>query len=121
MKAALPVLAFALTLSASCKSHEPVGGQIHDKIEITALVTAVDLPKRELTLKDKEGGEVVVEASEGVRNLNQVKVGDEVAVTYAEQVSWKVLPAGSASPGVATDAKMDRAAPGAKPGGKLGR
>jgi len=121
MKAFLPGIAFALTLLASCKSHEPVAGQIQDKVEVTSLVTAVDMPKRDLTLKSKDGTEVVVHASDSVRNLSSVKVGDEVAVSYTEQVSWKVLPAGSAAPGMSTDAKLDRAAPGEKPGGKLGR
>jgi len=121
MKAILPVLTFALSLLASCKSPEPVAGQVQDQIEVTALVSAVDLAKRELTLEGKDGVQAVVEVSESVRNLGAVKVGDEVAVSYTEQVSWKVRPAGEASPGMASGAEMNRAAPGAKPGGKVGR
>ncbi len=121
MKAALHGIAFTLTLLASCKSSEPVAGQVQDKVEVTALVTAVDLPKRELTLKGKDGVATIVEVSESVHNLDAVKVGDEVAVSYTEQVAWKVRPAGEASPGMASGAEVTRAEAGAKPGGTVGR
>ena len=50
---------------------------------VTAVVTAVDLNTRQVTLTGPNGS-VTVHASDQVTNLDQLKVGDKVAATYYE-------------------------------------
>ena len=120
MRSLVSAAVLALTLFAGCKSEEPVSGKLEDSVELRALVTAIDLPQRLLTLKGDDGVEVVVEASEAVRNLAQIEVGDQVVVSYTAAVSWLVRSAGEGAPGVAAGATLERAAPGEKPGGRAG-
>jgi len=54
---------------------------------VTALVQAVDLKNRVVTLTGPEGNTFSVLVDEKVKNLPQVKVGDLLAVTYYESVA----------------------------------
>ena len=51
-------------------------------ISATATVKALDLEKRELTLKDPLGNETTVTVDKAVKRLDEVKVGDEVTAKY---------------------------------------
>ena len=53
---------------------------------ITAVVTAIDLNTRQVTLRGQKGTTVTVHVSDKVKNLDQLKVGDKVAATYYESV-----------------------------------
>lgn len=59
---------------------------------LTAEVTAIDLAKREVTLKGPDGNEVTVTAGDAVKRLNEVKVGDFVRVDYLISVAAEVRP-----------------------------
>jgi Cu/Ag efflux protein CusF len=87
------------------------------KQTVTATVEAVDSKTRMVTLRGEDGGAVRFKAGEDVRNLEQVKVGDRVAVDYYESVAIKVQPPGEAVNEVRT--ADDRAEPGEKPGGMV--
>jgi hypothetical protein len=88
------------------------------KQTMTATVTAVDPKTRMVTLKDVDGDTAVTfKASDEVRNLDQVKVGDRLNVEYYESVAIKVQPPGEAVNDVR--AAVDRAQPGEKPGGMV--
>jgi Cu/Ag efflux protein CusF len=52
---------------------------------ITAVVTAIDLNTRQVTLRGPRGS-VTIHVSDQVKNLDQLKVGDKVAATYYESV-----------------------------------
>lgn len=106
--------AFALLAGCAGSSQKPAG-RMEDVTELQATVTAVDLPHRLVTLKGEGVDEVVVEASDAVKNLDQVKVGDVVAVSYTEALAWQVRPAGQGGPGVGTGEDVTTAPPGAKP------
>jgi hypothetical protein len=54
---------------------------------LTAEVTAVNLDKREVTLKGPEGNEVTITAGEAVKRLDEVKVGDLVRVDYLVSIA----------------------------------
>jgi len=97
MKRKLPVLAaIALGLSvcmpavAQTTANKPA--QIKDAeavsslVTVTALVQAVDLKNRVVTLTGPEGNTFSVLVDEKVKNLPQVKVGDLLAVTYYESI-----------------------------------
>jgi hypothetical protein len=58
----------------------------------------------------------VFRAGDEVRNLAQVKRGDQVQATYYESLVIQVLKPGSAKPGIETASDVDRAEAGEKPG-----
>jgi len=51
-------------------------------VSVTAKVEALDLEKREITLKGPLGNVVTLVADQRVKRLNEVKVGDEVTADY---------------------------------------
>ncbi len=88
------------------------------KQTMTATVTAVDPKTRMITLRDVDGETAVTfKASQEMRNLEQLKVGDRVTVEYYESVAIQVQPPGD--PVNDVRAAVDRAEPGDKPGGVL--
>lgn len=120
MRRQLFAVVMTLALLGGCATQKP-SGRMEDVIEAHATVTAVDLPQRRVTLKGEQGTDIVVEASDQVRNLDQIKVGDQVIISYTEALAWQVKPADQGAPGVSTETGMTRAKPGDKPGGKVDR
>jgi len=110
------------TLAAGCahKNQMP-SGRMEDVVKARATVTAIDLPNRIVTLKDEKGAVIVLEVPDTVKNLAQVKVGDEVITSYTEAVAWQVKPAGQGTPGVSAQDSMTTAPPGTRPGATVGR
>ncbi|HKW00929.1 MAG TPA: hypothetical protein VJN96_13975 [Vicinamibacterales bacterium] len=51
-------------------------------VTVTAKVTAIDLAKREVTLKGPLGNSETVVVGDQVQRLNEVKIGDDVTVKY---------------------------------------
>jgi ribosomal 50S subunit-recycling heat shock protein len=94
-------------------------GKTEEVTEARATVTAIDLQKRRVSLKEADGAQVVVQAGDAVKNLDQIKVGDEVVVSYTEALAWQVKPAGQGAPGVTSTENVSSAQPGEKPGGSL--
>jgi hypothetical protein len=121
MKLRIVAVGMALALFAGCAATQKPSGRMEDVVEARATVTAVDLPQRVVTLQGERGDEFVVQATDEVRNLDQVKVGDEVVVSYTEAVAWQVKPASAGAPGVSTEEAVTRAKPGDKPGGRVGQ
>ena len=70
-----------------------------------------------VTLERADGSLIKFRASDEVRNLPQVKVGDEVSVTYYEALAYEVKKPGEAAPGAAVAEGLERAELGEKPGG----
>ncbi len=87
---------------------------------MTATVTAIDQATREVTLRKDDGTEVTFVASEDVKNLAQVEVGDVLHAVYAEALAYEVRKGGTAA--APTTAIAGAAAePGQRPGGALAR
>ena len=103
----------AFGLLAACQT-EPA--TVERTSEATATVTAIDLPERLVTLRGPEGNLFTVQASEEVRNLPQLEVGDRVVVRYYEAIAAEMAKPGQEASASAT---AMRAPPGAKPGGEL--
>jgi len=88
-------------------------------VQATATVMAIDKATRTVTLKGPQRTVDVV-AGDDVKNFDQIKVGDTVNVTYVEALTLELKK---------TKGKLDmkaetgavRAAPGATPGGAVGR
>jgi Cu/Ag efflux protein CusF len=83
-------------------------------VTITATVAALDLASRMVTLKGPKGNTVTFRADDRVKNLPQVKVGDEVVAEYYESVAIQVMKPGEVQAGTAGAAAT--AKPGEKPG-----
>jgi hypothetical protein len=121
MKIHALIAAMTVVLLAACASPEKPSGRMEDVVESRATITAVDRSRRLVTLRDESGGEMVVEATDAVRNFDQIQVGDEVVVAYTEALAWQVKPAGEGALGVSTDEGVTRAKPGEKPSATVGR
>jgi len=111
----MPLIVVALGLLFGCQSSSKPAmvEQIH---EISATVTAVDVPGRLVTLKGPEGKLFTVEAGEEVRNLPQVQVGDRVVVSYYEAIAAELAKSGQQA---SASAEVTRAPLGARPGAGL--
>jgi len=128
MKKLIAVLsALSLVMVLSCQSMgmkqsgtmKPEEIKKESVVKVTATVTAVDLKNRIVTLKGENGNSVDVLVGDDVKNLAQVKVGDELVVSYKEAVSVKILKSSDVplSRDVTSDVKT--AEPGQKPAGTL--
>jgi len=102
------------------KKAEPPSWKTSSAVEETATVEAVDQSTRMVTLKGPKGNSVTFKAGEEVRNLAQVKVGDEVRFGYYESLDVRVLKEGEAFPASGESSAMVRAKPGEKPAGIVG-
>lgn len=89
--------------------------------EMVAIVERVDPVKRTISLKGARGNVVTMEVGESVRNLPQVKVGQRVAVTYAQALALELRKGGPGLRERADRETVTRAAPGERPAGALGR
>ena len=82
----------------------------------TAMVEAIDLKSRMVTLKDKDGNLWDIKVDAKVKNLPQVKVGDEVVAKYHESVVVQMASPGTPT-GVTTTDTITKAKLGEKPAG----
>lgn len=84
-------------------------------VKITAVVTDIDVANRLVTLKDSDGNEETIQVGPEVRNLPQVKKGDQVIVTYYESTVFQLYKPGEVKPGAGAAEVAARAEPGEKP------
>jgi hypothetical protein len=109
--------AAASALSMAAEQGDAKGGAVVVTQSAHAKATVVDIKKkeRELTLRDEQGNEVVVVASNKIRNFAQIEKGDVIEVDYQRAAASeleKISEMNSAS--ATTD--VQRAPAGAKPG-----
>ncbi|WER47068.1 hypothetical protein CupriaWKF_05750 [Cupriavidus sp. WKF15] len=89
-------------------------------VKSTATITAIDAATRTVSLKNKQGKVTDIHVGDEVRNFDQLRVGDVVTAEYKEALSV-ALTKQSGMRSSTERAIEDRAAPGAKPGGVVGR
>jgi hypothetical protein len=85
----------ATPVPAAAPAAAPRGETVVATVEVTAIVSAIDHKTRAVTLKKEDGTEVTFVASEDVKNLPQVKVGDTLHVVYAEALAYEVRKGGT--------------------------
>ncbi|MBE2295751.1 MAG: hypothetical protein IAF00_12410 [Phycisphaerales bacterium] len=61
-----------------------------ETVTTTATVRAIDLKNRLVTLKPKSGQPFTIHAGDEVRNLSQVRVGDQVVMKYTEAMAVRI-------------------------------
>ncbi|HTN94763.1 MAG TPA: hypothetical protein VMJ33_09290 [Gallionella sp.] len=88
---------------------------ISQSVSAKATIVKVDRKTREITLRDEQGNQETVVASDDVRNFNQIKKGDIIEVQYHRAAASALQKAGDATAaGESTD--VMRAKAGEKPG-----
>ncbi len=88
--------------------------------KVTATITAIDAPSRKVTLKTPAGKVVDMTVGDDARNFDQLRVGDKVTVEYNEALTVS-LKKGAGAASMQEREISERAAPGDKPGGRMGR
>lgn len=106
----------AVVMVAGCSSSSPKGVVSQQVVTGTARVEALDLTMRRIVLRRPDGAVLRFKVSDEARNLSQVKVGDEVKVSFYESLAWEVKKPGEATAGAALTGEVARAKPGEKPG-----
>ena len=87
-------------------------------VSAQATIVGINYDTREVTLEipNKPGDNFVdVVVSDDVKNLSQIRFGDQVTVEYIETVSVTLFRAGEVKPGVDVTVAAANAAPGARP------
>ena len=91
------------------------GGEVVKTTRINATVTGIDTAKRKVTLVTKDGEKFAVKAGPEVVNFDQIRIGDQLKVTYVEETVIRM-----AKPGEKVDDEaygtLGIAKLGAKPG-----
>lgn len=82
---------------------------------VAATVTKIDLKNRKVTLKGPDGKSETIKVPDSVRNLPQVKVGDQVVVAYQESIGYQVKRAKDGAMGVVVAQDAARAKEGDMP------
>jgi len=106
----------APTIEAGMISTDKGGGR-EQAVTISATVEQVDAKARKVTLKGYDGTSETVTVGDEVRNLDQVKKGDAVVVTYYHSVAFEVLKPGEKRPVATAGEGIARAEKGDRPGG----
>jgi hypothetical protein len=97
------------------------GVKVSDEVSASATVVAIDHKKRTVTLRGPEGNQETFTVGPEVRNLPQVRKGDQVVATYYESVALKLRKPGEATPGVVAAEDAVTAPPGSMPGAAAGQ
>ncbi len=111
--AAVVAMSF-LTFAAVSEGAEGIGRS--ELVTVRAVVTAVDQENRMVALMGPDGNQFVVKAGDEVRNLPQVKPGDQVAVRYYQSLLVQMAKPGEQPMSTVTQG-TERAMPGEMPGG----
>jgi hypothetical protein len=90
-------------------------------ITATATVQSINHRTRMVTLRRSDGERIRFHVGDEVRNLSQVRRGDQVNITYYQSVALRLRKPGSAKRGVTVDTGAARAEPGELPAGAVAR
>lgn len=125
MRATLAMMAAAFGVTLGCAGSDPepetAALPIYEsskEVSTVATVQAINLERRQVTLKGPHGNTITCVVDDRVRNLPQLQVGDRVSVTYIEATAVEVVK----KTGEATESVvMERAPEGETPKGKYTR
>ena len=115
MSKILPALALCLALAAwlgACTTTARTEETLRD----TATVESVDLSRRLVTVTDSRGTTQTMEVAPEVKNLAQLKPGDQITVAFKRALAAQIKKPGEASTSSEARQSMSTAQPGAKPG-----
>ena len=107
--------------SAMVVASAPGTGTVARKVTVKATVESIDLANRQVTLKGPRGNVFPLTVDPQVRNLEQVKVGDQVVVRYFEALSLTLKKNGKELRGSTEQTDAVRTSKGDRPGGAVAR
>jgi len=93
---------------------EPGKAAVMETVKVTAGVAAIDKATRTVTLKTAKGKMLDVVAGPEVKNFDQIKVGDQLVVQYAQALTLEVKKGGGVRE-ITQDSGAVKAKPGEKP------
>jgi hypothetical protein len=108
------MLSFVSTAAMSADTTLP-SAEVIEAITAGATVTAVDKAKRTYTVTGQKGKSHTFTAGADMQNFDQIKVGDKVDASYAEEASISVNKTGL-TPIIAEKTTVARADKGGRPG-----
>lgn len=94
-------------------------GMVGQKVTVVAVVEAVDLATRQVTLRGPQGNTQTITVGEEVRNLPQVKVGDRVVTEFYQGLAMALTPSSTSVRKRVDTTTEQRAALGQKPAGMV--
>src|SRR6185503_9767982 len=99
---------------AAAAVSEPAGGGTlaEGMVQAEAIVEDVDVKERRVSLRGSDGDVVDLYVGADVKNLPQVRKGDQVIATYYESIGIKVLKKNEGSPGITSAEDVRTANPG---------
>jgi hypothetical protein len=109
------MMATSVPVVAQGPPAEKPAAVVADLVVVTATVEAIDHAKRRVTLKGPEGRTKTIKVGEAVKNLDQVKKGDQVTAEYFEETAIFVRTA-QEQPTAREAALVEVAPRAAKPG-----
>jgi hypothetical protein len=99
----------------------PVGINSATLIEATATVTAVDMERHLVTIQGPQGNSAVIQVTDQVKNLPQVKIGDVVDIQYYRSAIAELVKVDENTTLDTTVSGVKATRPeGEKPGGAIG-
>lgn len=126
MKLSIKVLAASLLIvlmSVTAHAEDKAAGDEKPMVQdvallaIEATVENIDRQARQVTLKGKEGKTVTFSLDEDAGKLDEIDVGDLVAIDYLEAVTIQVFEADEIEPGAVAEDIVAKSEPGEKPAG----
>ena len=86
------LLVSTLAVSVVAQEKKPLSAEESILVTVTATVQAIDVAKREVTLKGPLGNAVTFTVDKRVKRLDEVKVGDEVTADYYISIAGELRP-----------------------------
>ena len=111
---ATPLWAQQAPTGGTVVASEPGKAAAMDTVKLTAGVAAIDKATRTVTLKTAKGKKLDVVAGPEVKNFDQIKVGDQLVVQYAQALTLEVKKGGGVREST-QDAGSAQAKAGEKP------
>ena len=112
---AFPALAQQAPAAAKVTVNEPGKVGVAETVKLTAGVVGIDKASRTITLKTASGKILDLVAGEDVKNFDQIKVGDQLVVQYAQALTLQVRKGGGIRSSTSTT-DTAQAKPGERPG-----
>lgn len=108
----------SIDMSPDNRVQPPEGINTATLVEAVATITAIDMENRLVTIEGPDGDSIVVKASDKVKNLPQVEVGDKVVIKYYKSITADIVKLGKDEKlGTEVIGAKASAPLGAKPGG----
>jgi hypothetical protein len=108
--ALIPVLSISVAFGGPMEKPEKPSISTSQKMKLTALVEAIDLEKREVTLRGPQGHVRTIQLGDTAPRLNEVEVGDTVLAEYVQNLSLEVMANDGTKPGGGVMSAVSRGA-----------